>query len=350
MYGYVEHIELTPEQILQKITQEQIFEWILKAPFNFGERYCSPLREDKNPDCRFEERPDGAIVFVDFGERLLTGHTHRSCFGMVMDAYNVTMSGAIRIICQHFGLSTNVQDYGEVSKVVYDRKENIKTETTLNYDKKEFTKSDVIFWSQFLIRPEHLIEDNSFSVARFSIRNHKGYRVITPYKHCYVFDFIDKMKIYQPYSEKYKWITNCDEDNIGNFDNLPPTGRELIIQKSYKDHRILRNLILGLNVIWLQNEGCVPSMDILKNLVERFEYITIFYDNDEDGRKAAQKLCDVFNMIKESCARTVFLPERRKHKQLYGKFLKDPGEFINKEGKQDLLKALKQIGINGKNS
>ena len=165
-----------------------------------------------------------------------------------------------------------------------------------------------------------------------------------------MFDFVDKIKIYQPYGGKYKWITNCDEDNIGNFDNLPPTGRELIIQKSYKDHRVLRNLEWGLNVIWFQNEGCVPSMDILVNLTQRFEYITIFFDNDEDGMKAAQKLCDIFNMIRESCARTVFLPKRRKHKQLYGDYLKDPGAFINKEGKQDFIKTLKQIGINGKNT
>lgn len=349
MYGYEEHIEITPEQLLQKVSQQEIFEWVLKAPFNINGRYLSPFREDTKPDCRFEERPDGTIVFVDFGERLLTGKTHRSCFGMVMDAFNVTMSGAVRAICSHFGLSTNVSDYQLVDSISYERKEQGSL-TEMTYEKKDFGKEDKWFWSQFLIKPEHLIEDNSFCASSFTVKNHKGYRRITTFKHCYVFDFIDKIKIYQPFRDRYKWVSNCDENCIGNFDNLPPTGRELIIQKSYKDHRVLRNLDWGLNVVWFQNEGCVPSIEILKNMVDRFEYITIFFDNDEDGIKAAQKLVDIFNMLKPDCARMVCMPRRRKHRQLFGKYLKDPGEFVQKEGRQDLMTALKSIGINGKNS
>jgi hypothetical protein len=345
MYGYEDLIEVAPEQLLQKISQQEIFEWVLKVPFDFNNRYCSPLRTDNHPGCRFEERPDGIVVFVDFGEKLLTGNTHRSCFKMVMDAFNVTLPGAVRLICNKFGLSTNSLDYFEVeAKLSYEKKE-AGFITDMTYDKKPFSKSDIIYWSGFMIKPEHLIEDNSFCVKRFTIKNHKGYRIISPYQHCYAFDFVDKVKIYQPYNEKYKWISSCDENCIGNIDNLPINGDELIIQKSYKDHRILRNLEWGLNVIWVQNEGCIPSIEILKNLTERFKIITIFFDNDADGLKAAYKLAHVFNELRPGCVRIVYLPERRKHKTLYGKFLKDPGEFYNKEGKQDLIKVLKQIGI-----
>jgi hypothetical protein len=344
MYGYEEYIDITPEQILQKITQEQIFEFILKDSFDINLVYCSPLRDDKKPGCRFEQRLDGTIIFVDFGERFLTGHTHRSCFSMVMDAFNVDLSGAIRIICAEFKLSINRYDYKEVEKIHYE-KTNTSSETIITYEKKIPTKSDIIFWSQALIKPEHLEEDNSFCISRFSVKNHKGYFIINTYKHSYVFDFIDKMKIYQPYKEKYKWVTNCDENCIGNIDNLPATGEELIIQKSYKDHRLLRNLELGYNVIWFQNEGCTPSLEILKNLTERFKVITVFYDNDVDGIKAAEKLVAIFNVLKEDCARMVYLPRKRKHKQLYNKYLKDPSEFYYREGKQNLITILKHIGL-----
>lgn len=348
MYGYVEHIEITPEQILQKVTQQEIHEWVLQQPFQFGDRYCSPFREDSHPGCRFEEREDGAILFVDFGERLLSGHTHRSCFGMVMDRYNVTMDGAIRKICENFRLSVDSKDYQLVNKIVYERTtKSISTEMT--YEKKPYYKLDVIYWSQFLIKTPELISDNVHNVDWFTLRNHKGYRKITAYKYCYCMDFVDRLKIYQPYSDKYKWITNCDENNIGNFDNLPASGRELIVQKSYKDHRVLRNLDWGLDVVWFQNEGCVPSIEILKNLTERFEYITYFYDNDEDGIAAAKKLMDITNAIRQDCARVVVMPRRRKHKQLFGNYLKDPSEFIHREGRHDLITALKSIGIHGKN-
>lgn len=350
MYGYEELLEVTAEQLLQKVTQQEIFSFILKKPFNFADRYLSPFRDDKRPDCRFEERSDGAILFVDFGERFINPEkTHRSCFGMVMDYYNTSLNGAIRIICDQFGLSKNPKDYDTVTTITYQVSSvREKIPTTITYDRIPFTKLNTWFWSQFSIKIDHLVEDHVFSTNKFRVKSEKGVKTINVYKHAYVFDFIDKVKIYQPFSEKYKWITNCDENTIGNIDNLPPTGDELIIKKSYKDHRVLRNLDLGLNVIWFQNEGVVPEMEILVNLTQRFKLITVFYDNDEDGIKAAQKLVDIFNMIRPDCARMVYLPRRRKDKRLYGNYLKDPAEFYFREGKLDLIKVLKQIGINGK--
>jgi hypothetical protein len=352
MYGYAELFELTPEQLLQKVTQEQIFEFILKQPVNLNWRYCSPFRVDNNPGCRFEQRPDGTLVFVDWGERLIVnGKVHRSCFSMVMDSYKVNLTKAMQIICSEFGLSTDKHEYQVVDKVLYDlRQEQDSNKTIMTFEKKQFSKADTLFWSQYLIKPQHLIEDGHSSVRQFTKKNQKGYKIITPYKPCFVFDFIDTMKFYQPYSDKYKWITNCDEDDIGNFDNLPPTGEELIVQKAYKDHRVLRNLDWGLNVVWFQNEGCVPSEDILRNISQRFKLITFFYDNDDDGIVAADKLTNIFNEIREGSSRAIHLPRKRKHKQLFGHYLKDPSDFIQKEGRQDLITVLKQIGINGKNT
>jgi hypothetical protein len=340
MYGYEGLIELTPDQILQKITQQQIFEFVLKKQFDFNDRYLSPFREDKRPDCRFEQRPDGTIVFVDFGEKFLhPNKTHRSAFRMVMDKFNVTMHGAIRLLCKEFNLSICKSDYSEEGIVKYDRME--KSFMPMEYESKPFSRADIIHWSQFLIKPEHLLSDNSYAVRSFTVLKDGKLKQINIYQYCYVFDFVDRKKFYQPYSIKYRFITNCDENNIGNFDNLPPSGEELIIQKSYKDHRVLRNLEWGLNVIWFQSEGCVPEREILVNLTQRFKLITIFYDNDVDGIIAAMKLCDIFNSIRQGCCRMVHLPVFISRKLTW----KDPGEFINKEGKQDLFTVLKQIGI-----
>ena len=343
MYGYENLFELTPDQILQKITQQQIFEFVLKKQFNFADRYLSPFRDDKKPGCRFEQRPDGTIVFVDFGERFRNPtKTHRSSFRMVMDAHNVTLQGAMKILCEHFNISTNKEDYQILNVIQYERVE--KSFLPMTYEAKPFAKSDVTYWSGFLIKLEHLLEDHSYAVKRFTVLKEGKLKVINIYQYCYVFDFIDRVKFYQPFKDKYRFITNCDENNIGNFDNLPISGEELIIQKAYKDHRILRNLDWGLNVVWFQNEGCVPDMEILIGLVNRFNLITIFFDNDEDGIMAALKIHAVFNSIRQGCCRIVHLPIFLSHKLTW----KDVGEFINKEGKQDLITVLKQIGINEK--
>lgn len=339
MYGYENHIDITPEQILQKVTQESIFELVLGQPFDFNERYISPFRDDTRPDCRFELRIDSTIVFVDFGEKFNNPHkTHRSCFGMVMDRYGVSLEGAIRIICQKFNLSTSISDYTPIT-TTHISKPHI--DTVIRYEKKDFNKSDVAHWNQFLIKTDHLVEDSVFSAKKFSINSSKGYRVINVYKYCYIIDFIDTVKIYQPYSTKYKWITNCNENCIGNIDNLPSKGDELIIQKSYKDHRVLRNIIDGLNIIWFQNEGCIPSMEILSNLIERFKLITIFFDNDYDGILAAIRLHEIFSGIKEGCCRIVHLPVFISRNLTH----KDPSEFIHGEGRKDTIQVLKQIKL-----
>jgi len=344
MYGYERYIDITPGQVLQKITQEEIFEFVLEQPFSYSHKYLSPFRDDKRPGCRFEERPDGAIVFVDFGERLRNPKkVHRSCFSMVMDKFGVSMNGAVTKICEHFGLTTNLEDYKPitVSKLYKVKDHNGSPETIIKYNAKIPTKSDVKYWSNFLIKIEEIESDNVFCVKSFSIKNEKGYRIITPYSNCYAMDFVDTVKIYQPYNERYKWITNCTENNIGNIDNLPPTGDELIIQKSYKDHRVLRNLSMGLNVIWFQNEGCTPDTYILKNLAERFKLITVFFDADESGILAALRIWEIFNNIRPGCCRIVHMPI------LIGRpILKDPSAFINKEGRNDLIQVLKHIGIN----
>jgi hypothetical protein len=347
MYGYEDHVDITPEQLLQKITQEQIFEFVLEEPFDWSARYISPFRIDRKPGCRFEQRDDGTILFVDFGERYLTGRTHRSCFRMVIDKFNATLQTSIKIICKAFNLSMNSEDYSKsiITTATYSKQTSTSThsETHIDFTPKEFNRYDTLHWSQFLIKTDHLKEDNVYSVFRFSKKNQKGFSTFTPYRYCYAIDFIDAVKIYQPYNTNYKWITNCNEDHIGNIDNLPAIGDELVIQKSYKDHRVLRNLLLDFNVIWFGNEGVVPSMEILVNLSQRFKLITIFFDNDMAGTLAAMKLVEIFNSIRPNSARMVHLPNFISRKLTH----KDPSQFIHKEGRLDLIEVLKQIGLYG---
>jgi len=341
MYGFQEHLELNFDQLLQKVTPQQIFEFLLRQPFSFENRYLSPLRGDRKPGCRFEQRQDGTILFVDFGERLLRPEkTHRTCIGMLMEMYNVSYSGAVQLVCTEFGLSHNPLDY---QVVVAERSYSEKNNTIITFDVKPLTKGDQIFWSQFLIKPEELTADSVFPIKRFVVKKERSRKVIIVYRYCYAIDFVDAVKIYQPYHPKFKWITNCNENHIGNIDNLPATGCELIVQKSYKDHRVIRNLLPNTNVVWFQNEGCVPSMEILKDLTERFELITIFFDNDADGVKAAIKVMSVFNSIRQHCCRVIYLPETTIEQ-------KDPAGFVHKEGRTDTVTVLNQIGLYGKNA
>lgn len=335
-YGYAELPNITPAQLLQRITQQEIFELVLGKPFSFNERYLSPLRPDKRPACRFEQLEDGTILFVDFGDIV----THRTCFTMVMEKERLSVIGALSYLIQYFNLSGDAADYKEVIRVHYRSTED-KSSFILPFVSKDYDRRDRLYWSQFLIYTDELLEDKVYSVRRF--RTKKG-RTVTPFGPCYAIDFGHSVKIYQPYSEEYKFYTNCTSDDVGNFNNLPAQGSLLIITKSYKDHRVLRNLGLGLNVIWLLNEGCVPHNTILRNLVNRFLEIVILFDNDFKGVASAMKLCNTLNEMREDCTRMVHLPLLIGSRE---RSWKDPAEFINKEGRVDLINTIKSM-LNGK--
>lgn len=336
MYGYYDDTPITQEQVLQKVTQEQIFELVFKETIDQSDRYLSPFRKDNNPNCRFQDSKDGSILlFIDFGDKLTT---HRNCFKAVMDKFNLTHDAAIRIILSHFGLSDKKEDYQQA--IVYIPKTTEDIPTTITYDRIPYQKKDSIWWSQFLIQTSECLEDNVYATNRFRIEGRKGKKSIPIFNLGYAMDFITRHKIYQPQSRpEFRWITNCDENDIGNFDNLPATGELLTIAKSYKDHRVVRNTRLVSHVIWVQNEGCVPDLYILIDIARRFKTIVIFFDNDEAGVKAALKLCNLFNEIREGCCKMVHLPVPISGNAIW----KDPGQFISKEGKQDLITVLKQI-------
>jgi len=136
----------------------------------------------------------------------------------------------------------------------------------------------------------------------------------------------------------HKFITNCNENHIGNFDNLPNTGRKLIIAKGYKDHRVFRNLDLGLDVIWNMNEGAIPSLEIIRSFIFRFKEIIIFYDNDTTGIRAAKIYMELLNSIRPNIAKMKYIPINSKN-------IKDIAEYISIEGRKDTIKLLEKLNI-----
>jgi hypothetical protein len=102
---------------------------------------------------------------------------------------------------------------------------------------------------------------------------------------------------------------------------------------------VLRNLNLGdsYNFIWFQNEGSIPSTDILHNLLSRFSQIIVFYDNDDKGIDSSGKLAWFLNELRQDSTITRTIPIEYKYK--------DIAEFVNKEGRQDTITLLNQIEL-----
>jgi hypothetical protein len=123
----------------------------------------------------------------------------------------------------------------------------------------------------------------------------------------YAYVYVEKkdgnitLKIYQPFSERMKWLSKHDNSVWDLWDRLPPKGNKLIITSSRKDALcIWANT--GIPSTCLQGEGYIPKEHIIQQLKDRFEVIYVLYDNDfhsdiNNGRIFGKNLADKFNLI-----------------------------------------------------
>lgn len=322
MYGYTEPITETSGALLRRISQKELFEFILKQQVFEGGRYTSPFRDDGKPDCRIEEF-NGLLYFVDFGDPI----SHRDGLRALMDYKGVGVTEAMELI-RSLDLSAEIK--------LSNREEIERAEIYTN--RIPFQKRDIGFWNKTLTTIEELESDNVYASNRIRINNHKKGKdnTFNICGLCYTIDFMDAIKVYQPYSVGMKWLTTCNENHIGNYDGLPYSGNTLLITKSYKDHRVFRNLWSDA-VVWFQAEGIMPSEDRLMNLLGRFERVVVFYDNDFRGLKYGYRLMRRLNELRKESTVMRYIPLRYKHK--------DVGEFVSREGRRDTIQLLNQLRL-----
>lgn len=344
MYEYVDFVPLNEEEILKRVTQEEIAEMILGYKPIMYQWIKSPIKErrsgDRTPGARFELW-NNKLFFIDFGDQ----PTHRVIIKFVADYYNVKFYEALRIINQYFGLGLGNETEIKVPKPViehrYDVKSNTqKQRTDIIYKPRPLTPKDKSYWIPYEISRNNLIEDEVIAITwyKFYSNNQSKWMVNRPPDLTYAFtEFKGRVKIYRPFS-KSKFITNCNSDDIGGYDKLPVSGNKLIIKKSYKDYRIVKNQ--ELNTIWFQNEGQVPNEGLLIDLCERFDHIYIFFDNDEPGIKASFKISNIINSLYPDKALPIWLPEN-----FLPQGIKDPGNMMERGKKKELQQFLREKGL-----
>lgn len=313
---------ISKESILSLVTQEQIFELVFNFIPQESEYVVSPLRYDRTPGCWFSYHDNDVLYFIDFGH----SRTHSDCFNIVQDFFKfpnfyLTLEYIHKTLIQgKVGLEPIINKE-ETKKLV---KEKVK----LLIEARAFNYADVRFWSQYEIKKKHLIEDRVFAVQKlFALNTKSGSHIIECKDIAYSYnDFPEsRKKIYFPVREGSKrFLTNCTKNDVGGINSLLSYGKELIITKSYKDYRVLKNN--GKNVIWFQNEGMIPNDLTLNLLVRNFVSVIVWFDNDQPGILASEKIKNHINTLVPCKARNLWLPERSLEQGI-----KDPSDCIAKD-------------------
>ena len=316
---------LHTDVILGKISEYDIFMYYCPSFKKLGVKFCSELREDKTPSASIIIW-SGNLLYKDFG---YPDHTF-DCFSYVKFKFNVPFINALKIIdCDfHLNLSNKKEDslftmgYPGHSQI---QPKYIKKQTIIQKKHRAWNKDDATFWRKYLVSKKIL---NTFAVepiSHFWINNNR----FTCKSISYAFKFKNRYKIYSPYEEKNKWLSNTKKTDVQGYDQLPDKGERLIITSSLKDVMCL--YATGYHSIAMQSEMQIPDEKLISELKERFNTIEILYDNDFDkennpGQTMAKKICALYGF------KNICLPNEFKSK--------DPSDLVNKVGNFNKLKNI----------
>jgi hypothetical protein len=294
----------------------------------------SIFRDDTNPNCWFSYDYSGKLRFVDFANtevRRGIRMSHLDCFNVVQLYYNLP-NERITLMFIKQKLIDNKVDLHQPVPVAFARKKSFEFRIAPFY--RPFSAKDALFWKKFQIKREHLVEDSVFSLHSASLLNTKSGNVFImskDYSYCYSGFPSGRFKLYYPYRKTKRFITDTTNDDVGGLHNLSVSGNTLIIQKSYKDYRVVKNQ--GFEVVWFQSEGQIPQEKVLYDLVKRFTNVIVWFDNDRAGIKGAEAVVEAINSLIPQKASSFHIPTSYNEK---GKIIKDPAEFI--ETKPNIFK------------
>lgn len=329
-------IGISIEEFNEKISSFDIFMHYL-GEVRPGRAISSPLRKDATPSFTVNYNPNTDVFF--YHDKLLGGG---SAISFVRRHFGLNLNDAINKVIVDLGRQGDFNKDFKASithkKVSYEKEVlKVKKEASERVDIKVKTRNpmahDIAFWKSFGISPPTL-EKYGVEAVAFVFQNGK---IFKEGKHTYSFtenkDGEESLTIYRPLQNEYKWIKTHDSSVWYGWDQLPKTGKNLIITKSRKDiMAIVENTPCAST--GLQNEKIYPKESVVKELFTRFDTIFILYDNDYDkdinwGREAAKELQDKFGFV--------MLEIHEKYKS------KDFSDLIKNHGKEKAVEILKEL-------
>ena len=288
----------------------------------------SPLRQDRNASVSIFS-PDGVKVFYkDFG----TGE-HGSIFDLLGRMWNRTFSETITKIwddidkVKHNRINLNRTRRGVIHK----------SNSILEVRTRQWFDYDMEYWNSYGISREWLEFGDVYPISHILITRDNITKIIPAEKLAYVYverkDGKVSLKVYQPKSQRLKWLSKHDSSVWDLWSRLPDRGDTLFITSSRKDALCLWENT-GIPSVSLQGEGYVPKEKVINQLKQRFGRVIIFFDNDYDkdenhGHIYASRLSGMFNLD------MVEIPSEYKSK--------DPSDLFKNHGAETFRRVIKEL-------
>ena len=288
----------------------------------------SPLRQDRNASVSIFS-PDGVKVFYkDFG----TGE-HGSIFDLLGRMWNRTFSETITKIWDDIDrVKHNRINLNRTRRCVIHKSNSI-----LEVRTRQWFDYDMEYWNSYGISREWLEFGDVYPISHILITRDNITKIIPAEKLAYVYverkDGKVSLKVYQPKSQRLKWLSKHDSSVWDLWSRLPDRGDTLFITSSRKDALCLWENT-GIPSVSLQGEGYVPKEKVINQLKQRFGRVIIFFDNDYDkdenhGHIYASRLSGMFNLD------MVEIPSEYKSK--------DPSDLFKNHGAKTFRRVIKEL-------
>lgn len=319
--------KITKELILSRFSEEQIMEYYLGISVRKG-LFRSPLRSDKEPTCSFYRNKNGSLIFKDFAT-----NQHLDAFGVVQYRFNCGFVEALKIIANDLGLVQDNSLRKNLGKI-NDSPTKIenKKPSKIQVEIQEFTDLELKWWGKYGINKDILKKFNVYSCKHIFLNDQLFAK---SQQHCPIFGYYGKKyqglelwRCYFPKRKSFRFITNWPSKKVQGFEQLPASGKLVVITKSMKDVMCLYSC--GIAACAPNSENLFVSDTMLENLKSRFKYVVVFYDNDRPG---------LMNMarIRKEHPELVFTYIPKK----YGS--KDISDFYNDNGRIKTLNLIKEF-------
>lgn len=275
--------DITPEFILKRIPQEQIYKRYLGIEPVLDQRFCNPLRNDENPTCSFGHIA-GKLVFRDWSESI-----YMDVFDVVQKRFNVGFRRAVDIIATDFGLTE-----GDVPAPIFslpDRPQK-NPKPKFHVRVQPLQPENIHYLNRVGVTPNIAKKFNVFSVKQFEIADTSYHYEYSKYDPALGYYFglnskgQEKWKIYFYTRTKSKFLGNTSR--LNGWIQLPDDGPVVVCTKSLKD--VMSLYRLGIPAIATQGEGILPNDETIKELKMRFDHVVSLYDFDKTGIRSAAKL------------------------------------------------------------